>query len=105
MRGFTGHNRIDLDHTPAGRITRMTRTAVVTGGGTGIGKAIAAWLARDGIDVVITGRRAEVLNETAASLGVRAVAFDAADPDAIQNAMRDLPDRIHVLVNNAGGNV
>lgn len=39
----------------------MTRTAVITGGGTGIGKDIAATLARDGLDVVITGRPAEVL--------------------------------------------
>lgn len=83
----------------------MAQTAVVTGGGTGIGKAVAAWLVRDGLDVVITGRRVQVLEAAAADLGVRAVAFDATDPDAISNALSELPDRVDVLVNNAGGNV
>ena len=39
----------------------MTRVAVVSGGGTGMGKAIAARLVADGHDVVIIGRRARVL--------------------------------------------
>lgn len=43
----------------------MTRTAVVTGGGTGLGRAIAERLAADGLAVTIVGRRAETL-ETAA---------------------------------------
>nr|WP_306747459.1 SDR family NAD(P)-dependent oxidoreductase [Saccharothrix yanglingensis] len=38
----------------------MTRTAVVTGGGTGIGRAVAEELVRRGLDVVVTGRRADV---------------------------------------------
>ncbi|SHG07102.1 SDR family NAD(P)-dependent oxidoreductase [Streptoalloteichus hindustanus] len=85
----------------------MTRTAVVTGGATGIGRAVAARLAAADVDVVITGRRADRLAATAAELGdrVRAVAFDAADPDSVLAALPELPDRIDVLVNNAGGNV
>ncbi|WP_433188634.1 SDR family NAD(P)-dependent oxidoreductase [Actinoallomurus sp. CA-150999] len=82
----------------------MTRTAVVTGGGTGIGRAIAETLIEQGLDVTITGRRKEVLEETAAAIGARAVAFDAADPAAVEGALAELPDRVDVLVNNAGGN-
>ncbi|MBO0839408.1 MAG: SDR family oxidoreductase, partial [Sciscionella sp.] len=85
----------------------MTRTAVVTGGGTGIGRAMAAALIESGHDVVITGRRADVLERTAKDLGsaVRPVAFDAGDVDAITGALGELPESIDVLVNNAGGSV
>jgi 3-oxoacyl-[acyl-carrier protein] reductase len=83
----------------------MPRTAVVTGGGTGIGRAVARRLAADGMAVVITGRRKQVLEETAQELGVRAVAFDASDVAAIEAALPDLPGQVDVLVNNAGGNV
>lgn len=82
----------------------MTRTAVVTGGGTGIGRAVAETLAKDGLEVVITGRRVSVLRATAEDLGARAVAFDATAPSAIAAALESLPERIDVLVNNAGGN-
>jgi 3-oxoacyl-[acyl-carrier protein] reductase len=79
---------------------------VVTGGGTGIGKAIAAAFAQRGDEVVITGRRPVPLAETAAQLGstVRAVAFDASDPAQVERALADLPPAVDVLVNNAGGN-
>jgi 3-oxoacyl-[acyl-carrier protein] reductase len=82
------------------------RHVVVTGGGTGIGRAIAAGFARDGDQVVITGRRREPLVRTAADLGeaVRAVAFDAAEPLQVEHALADLPASVDVLVNNAGGN-
>src|SRR4051794_40050374 len=82
----------------------MTRTAVVTGGGTGIGRAIAETLIGQGLEVTITGRRKEVLEEAATAIGARAVAFDAADPAAVEGALAELPDRVDVLVNNAGGN-
>lgn len=79
---------------------------VVTGGGTGIGRAIAAAFANSGSEVVITGRRAGPLADTAAQLGgtVRAVPFDATDPAQVQLALADLPATVNVLVNNAGGN-
>ncbi|MFD1149386.1 SDR family NAD(P)-dependent oxidoreductase [Saccharothrix hoggarensis] len=80
-----------------------TRTAVVTGGGTGIGRAIAEELVRRGLDVVITGRRADVLERTAGEIGARAVAFDAADQASVDAALPHLPERVDVLVNNAGG--
>ncbi|WP_328891765.1 SDR family NAD(P)-dependent oxidoreductase [Streptomyces sp. NBC_00316] len=82
------------------------RQIVVTGGGTGIGRAVAEAFAAQGDQVVITGRRKDVLEETAAQLGgnVRAVAFDASDPVQVQAALDTLPTRVDVLVNNAGGN-
>ncbi|MBN6037631.1 SDR family NAD(P)-dependent oxidoreductase [Amycolatopsis sp. 195334CR] len=81
----------------------MSRTIVVTGGGTGIGRAIAAGFAKAGDDVVITGRRQEVLDRTAAELGVRAACFDAADPAQVERFAATLGE-LDVLVNNAGGN-
>jgi 3-oxoacyl-[acyl-carrier protein] reductase len=82
------------------------RQIVVTGGGTGIGRAVAGAFAAQGDQVVITGRRHAVLADTAAQLGkqVRAVAFDATDPAQVSAALDDLPERVDVLVNNAGGN-
>lgn len=89
----------------------MRASAVVTGGGTGIGRAVAAKLAGAGYDVVITGRRAGVLAATADELNepetsgtVRWVAFDAADPATVNAALVQLPHQLDVLVNNAGGN-
>ncbi|MEU5696885.1 SDR family oxidoreductase [Actinosynnema sp. NPDC020468] len=82
--------------------TRL-RTAIVTGGGTGIGRAVAEALIADGLEVVITGRRADVLERTAKEIGARAVDFDAADPEAVTRALDRLPSEVDVLVNNAGG--
>lgn len=76
----------------------------MTGGGTGIGREIAGTLAMDGFDVVITGRRVGVLKDAADELGIRAVAFDASDPASIAVALPELPERVDVLVNNAGAN-
>ncbi len=82
------------------------RQIVVTGGGTGIGLAIAGEMVRAGEQVTITGRRAQVLKEAAGRLGPRAgyVCFDAADPATVGAALDQLPARVDVLVNNAGGN-
>jgi 3-oxoacyl-[acyl-carrier protein] reductase len=82
------------------------RQIVVTGAGTGIGRAVAEAFAAQGDQVVITGRRKDVLADAAASLGqnVRAVAFDAADPMQVEAALELLPPRVDVLVNAAGGN-
>ncbi|MFC0439995.1 SDR family NAD(P)-dependent oxidoreductase [Kutzneria buriramensis] len=80
------------------------RTVVITGGGTGIGAATAELFAEAGHDVTITGRREEVLAAAAKRLGVAHLAFDAADPAAVQAALDQLPTGIDVLVNNAGGN-
>ncbi|HEY3895215.1 MAG TPA: SDR family oxidoreductase [Pseudonocardiaceae bacterium] len=84
----------------------MTRTVVVTGGGTGIGRAVAASFATQGDTVVITGRRPEPLKHAAAEFGpsMQAVVCDATDPAQIEAVRSDLPDSVDVLVNCAGGN-
>jgi len=80
------------------------RQVVVTGGGTGIGFAIAGEFARAGERVTITGRREPVLKDAAAELGADYVCFDASDPAAVSAALGQLPEQVDVLVNNAGGN-
>lgn len=80
------------------------REIIVTGGGTGIGYAIAESFAKAGDRVTITGRRVDVLTNAADRLSATPVAFDASDPAAVAGALASLPDRVDVLVNNAGGN-
>ncbi|WP_131736326.1 SDR family oxidoreductase [Actinomadura roseirufa] len=87
------------------------RAALVTGGGRGIGAAIALRLARDGADVAVTyvrapERAAEVVRgiEAAGRRGA-AIAADAADPSAVAAAVDVAAERfgrLDVLVNNAG---
>ncbi len=83
---------------------KKPRNVVVTGGGTGIGGAAAALFAAAGDAVLITGRREDVLAETAAKLDVRYAVFEAADPASVRTALDHLPATVDVLVNNAGGN-
>jgi NAD(P)-dependent dehydrogenase (short-subunit alcohol dehydrogenase family) len=89
------------------------RVAIVTGSGTGIGRATARVLAAHGADVVLAARRAELLERTAAEiseLGRRAlvVPTDVTDSDAcerlVARAMEEF-DHVDVLVNNAGGSL
>jgi len=81
------------------------KKALVTGGGEGIGRAIAGALRAAGADVAITGRRRDVLERTAAELGVWAIPGDVsveADVVATVEAFVARHGRIDVLVNNAG---
>jgi len=84
----------------------MARNVVVTGGGTGIGRAVAATFAADGDTVVITGRRPERLHAAAAELGpdVQAVVCDGTDPAQVDAMRAQLPESVDVLVHCAGGN-
>ncbi|MFD3420308.1 SDR family NAD(P)-dependent oxidoreductase [Streptomyces decoyicus] len=83
----------------------MSRTILITGGGTGIGRAVAHHFADAGDDVFVTGRRPGPLEETAAGRRtVRPLVCDHTDPRALTALLAELPERIDVLVNNAGGN-
>ena len=86
------------------------RVAVVTGAGTGIGKAAALALLGDGYRVVLAGRRAEPLGQTIAASGAEtgralAVSTDVTDPLAVQALFARAQQafgRVDVLFNNAG---
>jgi serine 3-dehydrogenase len=84
------------------------KTVLITGATSGFGAATARRFARDGWQVVATGRRAERLTALADELGpdnVATATFDVQDSDAMQAALAALPESfkgIDVLVNNAG---
>ena len=88
----------------------MTKVAVVTGGGSGIGRASALALARNGFSVVIAGRRRDALEETV-SLGAPSearivpVVADVSDPQQVAALFGETKrafGRLDVLFNNAG---
>ena len=90
-------------------MTLNSKVAVVTGAGTGIGKAAALALIKDGYRVVLAGRRAVLLDEVMTLGGapdrVLAVATDVADPDSVKalfDASVNRFGRVDVLFNNAG---
>jgi len=76
-------------------------TAVVTGAGRGIGRAVCRRLAADGFDVVAADLDEAAAKETASLVDGAAVACDVTDPGQVQ-ALADSLDRLDVLVNNAG---
>ncbi|HVE83973.1 MAG TPA: SDR family NAD(P)-dependent oxidoreductase, partial [Myxococcales bacterium] len=92
--------------------TFQDQVAVVTGGGTGIGKVIARALASAGAKVVIASRKKDVLDQAVAAfqaegITARAVPTDIRDPaqvDALVKETLDAFGRLDVLINNAAGN-
>lgn len=86
------------------------KIAIVTGGGSGIGKGIARGLSAEGATIVVAGRRREALNQTVEeilALGQKAVAIptdvtDEAQVSALFAATVERFQRVDILVNNAG---
>jgi NADP-dependent 3-hydroxy acid dehydrogenase YdfG len=88
------------------------KVAVVTGGGSGVGKAVAALFLKEGAKVVIAGRDAAKLERAAGELNaggnLRFAAADVSDPRQCEALMRTAAGafgRVDVLVNNAGANL
>ncbi|WP_406040567.1 SDR family oxidoreductase [Micromonospora sp. NBC_00898] len=88
------------------------RFAVVSGGGTGIGAAVARGLVDDGYDVLVVGRRGDVLRSAAEAIGVEcgrpgavtAVTADLTDPGQVAGVVEAVGGRgVDAVVNNAGG--
>jgi NAD(P)-dependent dehydrogenase (short-subunit alcohol dehydrogenase family) len=94
-------------------VTTPPKVALVTGAGTGIGRAVAQGLLQAGYAVVLTGRRTALLEETANGAGearTRAlvVAADVTVPQSVEtlfDTTRSMFGRLDVLFNNAGMNV
>jgi NAD(P)-dependent dehydrogenase (short-subunit alcohol dehydrogenase family) len=90
------------------------QVAIVTGGGTGLGKAMALNLARNGAKVVIASRKLENLNPAKEEIAkvtkaeqVIACQTDVRDPEQVQNLINQTKEkfgRIDILINNAAGN-
>jgi citronellol/citronellal dehydrogenase len=121
VSGATGQSEVFAPGLLSGRV------ALVTGGGTGLGKATALELARCGASVTIAGRRAEVLEQAAAEIGALAgagagagkagsgeancgradwVAGDVREREQARRLVETVLERggrLDVLVNNAGG--
>ncbi|MGB7218089.1 MAG: SDR family oxidoreductase [Vicinamibacterales bacterium] len=85
----------------------MNKVALITGAGTGIGKAVALALVKESYSVVLAGRRQALLEETASEGGSRAlvVPTDVGDPAAVRSLFaraKDAFGRLDLLFNNAG---
>jgi NAD(P)-dependent dehydrogenase (short-subunit alcohol dehydrogenase family) len=88
----------------------LTKIAIVTGAGTGIGKSVAIALAQEGYTVVLGGRRKELLEATAVEIGqsnsrTLVVPTDVSDPASVRELFsktRDAFGRLDLLFNNAG---
>ncbi|MEU7868701.1 SDR family oxidoreductase [Dactylosporangium sp. NPDC049140] len=91
-----------------------SRLVVVSGGGTGIGRAVAAAFADAGDEVAVLGRRpgplaeaAEKINASAGAERVRAYTADLTEPEQVRSVAAEITAggrRVDVIVNNAGGN-
>src|SRR5690554_6632948 len=81
------------------------KKVLITGGSSGLGKAMAKMLIEEGAKVVITGRDEEKLNEVAKSLGARAIHADVSNESDVKNCfdvMQNDLGGLDILINNAG---
>lgn len=87
-------------------MTLKGRHTVITGGGSGIGAAIATALAAEGATITLMGRRLQPLQKTAETLsGAATICCDITDPDAVTSAFETAASQhgpIDILINNAG---
>ncbi len=90
-------------------MSQSIKVAIITGAGSGVGKASALALAREGYAVVLSGRRKEVLEAVAKEAGPGArtlvVPTDVGDPASVRNLFartKEAFGRLDVLFNNAG---
>jgi len=83
--------------------TAEPKVAVVTGASSGIGMATARALARANFRVIAGARRVARLEALARETGVEARPLDVTDPASVAAFCGAVPDRLHLLVNNAGG--
>jgi NAD(P)-dependent dehydrogenase (short-subunit alcohol dehydrogenase family) len=81
----------------------MVKTALITGGGRGIGRAIALAFAREGIRIAVAARTAQQVEQVAHEIGNGAIALvcDVADPGSVALMFERVGD-VDILVNNAG---
>jgi 3-oxoacyl-[acyl-carrier protein] reductase len=82
----------------------VSRIVLVTGGGSGLGRAVAARFRAGGDTVIITGRNTGQLARTAAEIGARPITCDATDPRQVRRMADELGPDLDVVVNMAGGN-
>lgn len=89
------------------------KTVVITGGGTGLGKAMGVYFLKLGANLVITSRKLDVLTKTAGEMEektggkVLAVACDVREPNQVEHLLEQTLakfGKVHVLINNAAGN-
>lgn len=110
--GQNGGNQLQLPPDYLSIVTAMMnrKTAIVTGAGSGIGRAVALALAREGYSVAIAGRTARTLDETVLQAGseagrILAVPADVTDPTAVRELFDRTVEtfgRVDLLFNNAG---
>jgi NAD(P)-dependent dehydrogenase (short-subunit alcohol dehydrogenase family) len=84
-------------------MSSVVKTALITGGGRGIGRAIAIAFARNGIRIAVAARTAVQVEQVAAEIGNDSIALvcDVSDPQSVAHMFSEVGD-IDILVNNAG---
>src|ERR1700710_918898 len=86
---------------------KMTKIAMITGAGSGVGRAVAQALAKEGWRLALVGRKRDALEETAKGLGGEHLIApaDVGDPAAVKGVFAQIKDkfvRLDMLFNNAG---